>query len=257
LPAGTFRSITIRRKPYKHTWSINVGTLKNPHDVGEYNASAWDGAANAKRIIQQRRLLVDPKAEVERISDRLAREVRHGEVASPDGKLIGAEPDELRYYPSEDYEGSFAQRLHKLGERPIQEQMRERLVGSQAPEPVMEVVSPDGAEGAKVTRLWAVDDEEFGKKAGEEMTEDEYVAVCQRMKPVRWDEEGNPDRWAPTHDVIDPSDGTGKHVPTRAEREAAKQYAVRGLTPAVDDTPPGDTTILPDPYVEPENPDLP
>lgn len=124
----------------------------------------------------------------------------------------------------------------------------------------MEVVGPAGPEGAKVTRLWAVDDAEFDKHAGDPMTDEEYAAVCRRMKPVHWDKHGVPDQYASAHDVIDPEEGLARRVPTRRERAQAAQYAVRGLASEgmggdhIRDT---DHTILPEPYVEPVDPDLP
>lgn len=232
--------------------------LKNSYDPGEYNKATWEGAANARRLIQQRRAagqrINAPTAAPEEYLEagkklaKLAQEVRHAEQGA----------DIRRALPEEFDDGSIEERLARLGETHIAQQMRRRLVGSQAPEPVIEVVGPKGPEGGAVThRLWAVDDEEFGKKAGEVMTDAEYAAVCRRMKPVQWDENGVPTEYAPAHAPIDPTEGTAQRVPTRREREEAKQYAVRGFAPATEETPATDHTILPEPYVEPVDPDLP
>jgi hypothetical protein len=212
----------------------------------EVNTDAWTGAEKARKVLQRSRITSNP---VTPGDTREAARAAQNSLKPRPGSVEFSEADEL------------TQRIIRLGDEHIATQMRRRLVGSQAPEPVMEVVGPDRGEGLKMaSRRWAVDDAEFGKQAGDEMTDAEYKTVCERLKPVKWDDEGDPTHYAPAHDRIPEGESLSRSVPTRRERELAKQYAVRGVASKgmggdhIKDT---DHTILPEPYVEPANPDLP
>jgi hypothetical protein len=247
----------------------------NNHAPGEVNTGAWDRAAQAKRIVQARKVAKatdsrEAVIELHNVTEEATKSIEASVQAQIDRQALGQDMGErLAERPLHD--DQFLDRLKDLGDlKPGSAKfMKKYLRGTQAPEVVQFSYVQQGEGLKRVSRLWAVDSNDidciprlmYNKHAGDEMTDAEYAAVCKAQRAVNWDKDGNPTDFRPIHDSREfESDFTGRDrhgnptvnltEATSQEREAAKQYATTGFIPGGvggDEVPPTEHVILPDP----------
>lgn len=247
----------------------------NNHQPGEVNVGAWDRAAQAKRIIQARKMVkaTDSREAVIRlheITEEATKSIEASIQTQVDRQSLGQDMGyRLAERPLHDDE--FLDRLKELGDlKPGSKEFTEKYMrGTQAPEVVQFNYTQQGEGIKRAARLWAVDSNEvdciprlmYNKRAGDEMTDSEYAAVCKAQRAVNWDEDGKPIDFRPIHDSREfDSDFSGRDrhgdvtvdltEATPAERAASTQYATTGFIPGGvggEGVPPTEHVILPDP----------
>src|SRR5260221_7785148 len=194
-----------------------MSDLVNPnnHQPGEVNVGAWDRAAQARRIVQARKIAkaTDSREAVIKlgeITEEATKAIEASVQAQIDRQSLGQDMGHrLAERPMLETE-DFANRLAKLGDlKPGSKEFTKKYMrGTQAPEVVQFNYTQQGEGIKRAARLWAVDSNEidciprlmYNKHSGDEMTDSEYAAVCRAQHAVNWDEDGNPNDFRPIHD---------------------------------------------------------